>query len=286
MFENPVELSSSGFFHGALMFKVSAQIKGKFNSAQMTKQFNFATAKALTEVAQLVKVGLESELKSKLDRPTPFTMKSLFIKPATRQKLEAFTGLKNASMAKSSGAAADIFKQHFFGGARNYKRMEGAFKRNGMLKDGQIIVPGKAAELDAYGNLKKSLIVTLLSYFKAFGEQGYKANATDESKRRRAKFTKVKRTSIAGKKYKSIGGVVYFYSAGPGLANKRPQHLPAGIWQKKGIHGVDVSPVLLFVKPGVYSQRFDLEELAKTTHAKRFMPLLETNFAKAMATAR
>jgi hypothetical protein len=268
------------------MIKFTPNIKIKFDTKNIEKQATFAMAKSLTEVASLSKDELKRVMSAELDRPTPFTLNSLFVKAAKRDNLVSVVGVKDRSMAKTAGAAADVLKQQFFGGGRNYKRMEGAFRRNGMLKGDMQVVPGGAAALDAYGNIKKGLIIQLISYFGAFGEQGYRANATPESKKRRAKIGKVPDRKDTNRKYKSINGVVYFYSPGPGMVNGRPQHLPAGIWQKKGIHGVDVSPVLLFVQPGKYQQKIDIQAITAKVHSTRMPELFSKNFKQAISTAR
>ena len=64
--------------------------------AKLDKQVTFATAVALTQTAQLVKKGQLDVMRKRLDRPTPTTMKSIFVKPATRQKLEARVWFKDA----------------------------------------------------------------------------------------------------------------------------------------------------------------------------------------------
>ncbi len=60
----------------------------------------------------------------------------------------------------------------------------------------------------------------------------------------------------------TIRGVEYFISRGPGMWYGRLQHLPRGIWARRGIHGSDVVPVLLFVPSAKYGQRLDFFGIA------------------------
>src|SRR3546814_6873764 len=83
-----------------------------------------------------------------------------------------------------------------------------ALQRVGLPGD-QYAFPAAGAELDAYGNMSRGQVVRLLSYLQAFGEQGYRANATARSRARTAKVSKA-----SG--YKTINGVQYFVSRGPG----------------------------------------------------------------------
>ena len=149
--------------------------------------------------------------------------------------------------------------------------------RIGVLPAGMAAVVPRdaswAARIDRYGNLSQGQIVQLLAYFQAFGEQGYKANMNDAG---RGKLAKMK-GGAGGKGFRRIGGVVYFVSRGKGnwfgncsWRNGRMQHLPPGIWAKRGIHGVDVAPVLMFVRRGNYRKRIDLQAIGNEVVAKEF----------------
>lgn len=269
--------------------KVTGKVSVKKSFDKADKQLRFATAKSLTDLAGLINIDLKNQMKTKFDRPTPFTLNSLFVKPATKLELKAFVGIKDVVKSKASGSPADVLKHQFFGGARKYKRMEGAFRRVGLLNDDEIVVPGGAVQLNAFGNVPNSLIVRLISYFGAFGEQGFKANMVDKSKQRLAKRGTVAASPAAGKdsKYKVINGVVYFYSPGPSRGDLRTRHLAKGIWQKRGIHGIDVSPVLMFVKPSKnYEQRIDIEKTAIEIHGRYFEKIMKENLRNALSTAR
>lgn len=274
-------LRGFGVFKGGdslIDFKVST--KSKFDAKNYEKQATFALAKTLTQVAFDVRDSIRADMQSKFDRPTSYTLNSLFVQPATKVKLVSRVGLRNRDQVKSAGPAAETIGHQFVGGPRKFKRSEGAFRRIGLLKNGQIIVPGAAAELDQYGNIKRGFMIKLLAYLQAFGEQGYKANTTDK---RRASLAKRGKTESG---YKTINGVVYFVSRGKGTFNGKRQHLPAGVWAKTGIHGVDVKPVLLFVDAPVYKRRIDFEKLGRDAYEKNFAVKFDRNFDQALATAR
>lgn len=259
-------------------FKILA--KSNFNSKKYQTQAEFALAKTLTQVALDMRDSIRAEMQGNFDKPTSYTLNSLFVKSASKKTLVASVGLKNRDQVKSAGPAAETIGHQFVGGPRKFKRSEGAFRRIGLLKSGQIIVPGAAAQLDQYGNIKSGFMIKLLAYLQAFGEQGYKANTTAEDREKLAKRRKTK----AG--YKSINGIVYFVSRGKGTFNGKRQHLPAGVWSKTGIHGVDVKPVLLFVDAPVYKRRVDFERLGREAYEKNFAVKFDRNFDQAMATAR
>ena len=48
------------------------------------KQINFALAVALTKTAQTLQAQQYGEIKKVFDRPTPYSLNSLYVKPATK----------------------------------------------------------------------------------------------------------------------------------------------------------------------------------------------------------
>lgn len=243
------------------------------------KQVVFASAKALTQTAHAVNGDLKTEMqKSMAGGATAYTLRAFKVTGARKDKLEAVVELRRDSPGKGSIWERAI--GHLFtGGSRDTKRMERAFSGAGILPFSYVMVPASnswAMPLDGNGNAPRGLIVQLIAYFKAFGEQGYKANMTDK---RRAKLANVGRT---GAGYRAINGVVYFVSQGKG----RGQHLPAGIWAKRGTHGSDIAPVFLFVRPGRYGKMFDLEAIARKTINRVWQPNFDAALTAALASAR
>ena len=58
-------------------------------------QFQFATAKALTDTVRLVQAAMPAHLERTLDRPTQFTKAGFFIQPARKDALTAVVGVKD-----------------------------------------------------------------------------------------------------------------------------------------------------------------------------------------------
>lgn len=246
-----------------------------------------AASRALNNAAFAYRKALQSEMESRFDRPTPYTLRGFVIdragqggmtnpavgQPGFGRPTPGFgpTGSPylarvrlNSDVNKSGLSREDTIGHQFTGANPQFSGFERALNRIGVLPRGWHVVPAGGATLNAYGNVSPGLIVQLISYFGAFGEQGYKANATDRSRARRAK----KRRSSAG--FLKINGVEYFISRGPGeyigrntWKSGRYQHLPPGIWSRRGTHGVDIAPVFLFVKTTRYRKRIDLEAVAR-----------------------
>ena len=147
------------------------------------KQIPFATANALTAIARRVKAGQIAVMKSRLDRPTPFTLNGVFVAAARKNKLQARVWFKD--YASKGTPAAKYMQPAVYGGAGRHKRFDRALISRGLMGNDQHAVPASGAPLDSYGNVPRALYVKILSGLRAFGEQGYDANATGSTRSRR-----------------------------------------------------------------------------------------------------
>ena len=224
---------------------------------QVKKNIQFATAKALTKTAVLVKEAEINEMRDVFDRPKPNTLNSLYIKPATPASLTATVGIKD--FAGKGIPASKYLAAQIKGGSRRLKRFEKALQSVGALPPGYRAVPGDAAKMDAFGNMQGGQIVQILSFFKAFPEAGYKANMTDKRKARLARGTK------------KTPGFAYFCGR-PG------DRLPLGIWQR---FNTGIKPVIIFVPSTSYEAIFDFEYVARSTVNK----VWHEEFTKALSGA-
>ncbi len=232
------------------------------------RQMPFATALALTRTAQAVKRAEIAEMDRVFDSPTPYTRNALYLKSATKANLSAHVWLKDDT---SKGTPAEKYLgPQIEGGGRRLKRFERALRAKGFLPDGMVAVPTSAVEIDAYGNMKRSQIVQILSALRAFGEQGYLANRTATSeKRRKRKGRKLSQYFVG----RPAGG-----------------RLPLGVWMRStsdfGRTGGRIRPVLLFVKAPQYKARLKFHEVAERTVTTEFPKEMKAAFEFAIATAR
>jgi ribosome biogenesis protein Nip4 len=225
---------------------------------RVRRQVPFATSKALNETAKLVQSQVVAELKSRLDRPTPFVLKSIFIKYSNKQNLRAEVYLRNTQIGgKNPNSLAEILNQQFSGGTRIRTRLEGALTRAGLISSNEYVAPGAGAKLDAYGNMSRGQIQQLLSQL--FASPNPEANRTGSSRSK----SSVKR---AGR---------IFWSRG--------NHLPRGAWIE-GSGGL--RPLLLVVSRPNYRRRIDMEAIAVRVSSKNFDRIFQVEFEKAVRTAR
>lgn len=230
------------------------------------------SAKILTSAAYDINANIKAAMRDRFrGGATPYSLRAFNVIKATEDKLESRVELRQDSPGK--GTEYNKALAHLFnGGNRAWKRMEGAFLKIGALPAGYIMVPGAACPLDQFGNAPASFIRQLLSYLGAAEiNAGYRANMTDK---RKSKLANIGKTESG---YKTINGVIYFISRGPGnwFGSRswkfgRSQHLPMGIWRKSGIHGVKTDPVFLFVRQGTYSKVIDLERIARDYQETKF----------------
>lgn len=247
----------------------------------LQSQLPYAAMVALNQAAFDVRRALQQKAKDVFDRPTPFiTDRSLRVwSRATKQDLSATVGWDY--IGGKGGDPAQVLKAQVQGGVRPLKRFERALQRAGIMAPGTFAVPGGAAPLDAFGNIEPRFIIKLLSYLGAFSEVGYKANITAKRKVKMAGRVRSERGFVR------IEGIEYFVSKGLGETSRgQQQHLPAGIWSRKGTHGSDIAPVLLFVRRPSYGARLPAQRIAIDTGVASFNRAFTEAMARAVRSAR
>jgi len=125
------------------------------------RQLPFAIAVALTRTGQVIKNAEISEMRRVFDRPTPFTLNSLMLRPATKQRQYAEVWFKD--FAPKGTPAAKYLLPQVRGGSRSNKRFEGALRHGGVLGRDEYAIPARGAPKDSYGNVRRGLYQRILS---------------------------------------------------------------------------------------------------------------------------
>ena len=253
------------------------------NQAELLRQIHGLTgaqaakayAKALNDTGFEIRRAMQDEMRAVFDRPTDYILRSPFVRMATAARLSVT--IEPTYMGGKGIDPQKILNAQTWGGRRRDKRSEVALKRAGILPAGyQTAIPDEArggpypGSDDGKGNLRGPFLVQLISYFQAFGEQGYKANMSDKGYLRVHRGTKKQ----AGRRYFVTYGKT---RGGPRITQKgeqdeRTAHLAPGIWAASGTGGADVRPVLMFVRPGRgYLPRFDMDKVAKRAGATAYL---------------
>lgn len=250
--------------------EVLRQIRG-LTGPQAAKAY----AKALNDTGFQVRRAMQDEMRAVFDRPTDYILRSPFVRMATAAKLSVT--IEPTYMGGKGIDPQKILDAQTWGGRRRDKRSEAALRRAGILPNGyQTAIPSDdrggpyPGSDDGKGNLRGPFLVQLISYFHAFGEQGYKANMSEKGYQRVHRGTKKQ----AGRRYFVTYGKT---RGGPRITRKgeqdeRTAHLAPGIWAASGTGGADVRPVLMFVRPGRgYQPRFDMDKVAKRADAEAYL---------------
>lgn len=244
------------------------------------QQVPFATALALTRTARKAKGMLYGEMRSKLDRPSPFTvpgpgfegndaMGSMRVEQATKDRLFAVVKMKDWTAAKQRVATDPLLRHHFFGGARVAKGMELWLREKGLLSSGEYLVLGRNQPGDRYGNLGMAMWNRMVAQLGLTG--GGKGYNRDASNQRGSRKSKAETGTIwwstgpkGGKLVDMATGIEYGFSGKPGRQN----NLPKGVWIR---NGTEMHALMIVVdKAPTYRQRFDLQKIAADAVRQHF----------------
>lgn len=215
------------------------------------------TAYALTKTAQDIKAAVVAAMSKVFDRPSRFTLNSLYVQAAKKTELVAMVYPKEGF---GSVPAWRYLGPQIEGGKRAHKAHEKRLIRAGHMKSDEFAVPGKGAKLDQYGNLSGSTIERILSQLQA-AEQfaGYKANETSRSRARNKK--------------KKTGR---YFVLRPDAAGRARGGVAPGIYYRQGLR--EIVPVIMFVKAPSYRKRFPFYEIARTVFAEKLVSRAQEGF--------
>ncbi len=237
----------------SVYLKVDLSRLQKKMSALEKKQIPFALAKSLTDTAKEVKKEIVKEMRNVFDRPTPYTLNSLYIDPAVKKKNKFSATVKIKDSAQKGIAPVKYLGAEVEGGERNLKRSEIALQRRGFLSKDRFVVPGRGVRLDRHGNISGSQMVQILSALGAFTESGFTMNRAGKLKKHRN-----------------------FFVPKPG------SKLKPGVWERTRS---GIKPILMFVKSPQYRKRLHFYKIAQRVSASKFNRIFKANFIHAMKTA-
>ncbi|UCV09143.1 hypothetical protein [Dechloromonas denitrificans] len=230
---------------------------------RLERQTRYAMARALTKTAKDAQGELVGEMKNQFDRPTPWTLRSTFVKPATKQTLRAIVGVKDMAGAKARATPEAILYHQFRGGGRIWKGLERWLNRAGLIGSSEFVVPGAGARIDQYGNMSQGQVVQIMSQLKL----GADASAWSSGSKRSRRSVR-----LAGR---------VFWSLGYGKAS----HLRRGAWIDMGGE-IGLRPLLIVVRRTNYRARIDLTHIARRTIGRNWDDNFTAAFYEALASAR
>lgn len=244
------------------MIKINTNIRAVTSELRKSRTLHAtAFARALTKTAFDVRDEERNEMTRIFDRPTPYTLNSLKVKPAKPNNLTATVWFRGTEQD------SHYILPQVFGGNRMQTRFEYMLRRIGMLGDREVLVPASnspAIRLDKYGNVSKGQYIQILSQLRAFYLAGSSQNETEALRSKREKKMYTIRYFFARKGESKFG-------RGSWKSGEKIQHLQSGIWARvKDIMGSNIYPVFLVAKRAHYRRRFRFYEIAERTINMRF----------------
>ena len=245
-----------------LVYRVSGDISDieQHLSGMAREQIPFATALALTRTAQFVQRKIREEIPRVFDRPTPFTLNSTYVQPATKQRLYSMVLIRE----QVNGRVAPIryLQPQIYGGTRGRKSFEQRLIAAGRMPPNTYVVPGRAAPLDRYGNISGGQIQRILSDLQA-------------------QFDPTQNTPARGARGRRRNRGSFYFSTWP--PRPRVQHLKPGIYLRTP---EGLKPIMMFVRRANYRRRLRYFEIADQTARMRFPIEFSLALRRAIETSR
>lgn len=211
------------------------------------KQIPFATVYAMTLTARDVAWEEIGVMQRVFDRPTPYTLNALQVKPATTKTRVATVEFKEGF---GGTPAKRYLNPHVNGGPRSQKSHEQQIAP--LLKGYSYLIPAAGYPVNAYGNLNGGTIRKIISQLQV--SRNPDANASQSSR------SKARRSAQA------------FFVAQNGKT----------VMERRG---KVVRPVLVGIRSPSYSKRFPFYETGAAVVAARLPVNFEVAFQRAMATS-
>lgn len=229
------------------------------------QQVPFATSLALNKTAQLVREAERVEMTKVFDRPTRFTLNSLYINPARKDRPWAEVWLKDTGDA----AAPEYLKPQIAGGQRGVKRFERRLQDAGLMPRGWVAMPGRGAKLDAHGNMSSQQIVQVLSVLHAqhdiYQRETYVSRKRAQRKGKQRDYFAVL-PNQGGNRFAGNGG-----------------RLPFGVYQRIGGR---IVTILFFAPAARYKPRFDFFGVARQVVDRELASQFKAAMQRAIDTAK
>lgn len=249
------------------MFKLASnvrQVRTALRAVQKGQVSAFISA--LNKTAFEIRDAERLEMLKVFDRPTRYTLNSVYVKYANFSDPTSHVAIKNPKGL--------IGQYHYLipqveGGNRVQKRFEYMLRRRGILGANEVTVPVLNSPLvkkDAYGNMSSGQIVQILSQLNSFYLAGSSQNETQALKSKRDSGVNQVRYFVARKGESRQGK--HSWKNG-----NKVQHLKSGIWARfrhtKGIAPI-VMPIMWFVPKATYKKRYDFYGVAQKVAGEVF----------------
>jgi hypothetical protein len=248
-------------------------------SAFSQRRFNATVATAMTRTVLAARDAVRGQLSASIDRPTPYTVRGLFVRTASAQRLTARLWYGDEPVSNQTPQSRYLYPQ-VHGGGRKLKRFELALQARGAMPKGWFAIPGPGAKMDGYGNVQRGQIQQILSQLGTELVTGYSR-------------TLRQRDGESGKAFKRRKQRAFGKAGGQyvGLPDGRGK-LPPGVYIHRGRdfgakmgygRTGKLTPVLFYVRSVGYRSRFPFYERAQAVVDQQMPMQLERAIAEQTA---
>jgi hypothetical protein len=243
---------------------------------QLPRGMPYVVSTMLTRLAGRGRDQVKAAMPTAFDRPTPFTVRGVYIQRATNQSLSAAVFVPESQLERGK-ATSEYLRPGVFGTtSRQQKRTEYLLSRAGYLPPGWVTTPGYSVTdriaalknrsrdggrgggagfagfnyVDAYGNIFPSIykqIVNVLQIKRAVDDR---ARGISQASQKRAKRMKVANE---------------WFAVAPGTKVRSPtgRKLKPGVYRHVGPGGRQLQQVLRFVDRASYKKLLDFNEIVQ-----------------------
>ena len=215
----------------------------------------YAASTAATRTAQhIARTAIPDEMRRVFSGPTRWTLNSLRVVPATKDKSVARVFVKDD--APNNGTRPeDYLLPQVEGGGRKEKRFERSLRYGGLLPSGWRAMPGQGAKLDASGNFNRGEMQRILTATRTAFDQAQRKTTSARSKR-----------SAKNAPYFGVTPLVGSFVGGEYRQTK--SRMQPGVYRREGR---SIKPVLIFTKTQPqYRQRLDFTGVAERVTLERY----------------
>jgi hypothetical protein len=229
------------------------------------RRFANAVSTSLTRAAKEMGIEWQEQIERRLDRPAPRTKSATTFLSATAQTLQSKVLVKD-QMAGTPPAT--YLNPQERSGSRRAKKFELALQASGAMPRGYVLVPGRGAQLDSYGNVSRSQIIAMITQLGSDYSPGYQ---------RVIPKTVAGRLRVMAKRGKS------YIAVQP--EEEKQLGVSAGIYERSNDGALRA--VFLFKRTVRYRKTLDLErtaaEKAPAIVAEEFQRAVRESFARLKA---
>lgn len=220
---------------------------------QLPAAVPYVKATFLTNAAQGVQGAIKKQLPVSFDRPTPFTVRSVWIKPAGKLTPKAEVYFPESRENAGRGKREYIRPGAEGAAARRQKRSEALLVKAGVLPPGWVTVPGGYAMrnlLDGFGNMKGSYYAQII--------QNLQLKTKVQKFARGISAKSMKRAARMG-----VENEFFAVTPGKNALAKGGGWLPPGVYRRTGKGGRELLQYLKFVRKAAYQPRINIEKVAR-----------------------